>query len=352
MKLNVNLGKDSYPIYIEQGILNKTKELISQVFTGAKIVIVSDDNVFPLYGEQLVNQLKDTYEVSTVVIPHGEPSKRFDILSSIYSQLLEAKITRTDLLIALGGGVIGDLAGFVASTYMRGIKFVQIPTSLLSQVDSSVGGKVAVDLPEGKNLVGAFKHPLLVLIDPLTLKTLDPHFITDGMGEVIKYGCIKDKALFDQLTGYRDFDDLYKDIDEIIYKCVDIKRDVVEKDLYDFGDRLCLNFGHTIGHSIEQYFHYEKYSHGEAVGIGMVAITRIAELKGLCEQGTTKRIEEALSHYNLPTHANVPTKELLKAIDLDKKNINSTLSFVLLKTIGEYYVHKDQKEMILEVEDI
>ena len=143
-----------------------------------------------------------------------------------------------------------------------------------------------------------------------------------------------------------------KDIDEIIYKCVDIKRDVVEKDLYDFGDRLCLNFGHTIGHSIEQHFHYEKYSHGEAVGIGMVAITRIAELKGLCEKGTTKRIEDALGHYNLPTQANVPTKELLKAIDLDKKNINSTLSFVLLKTIGEYYVHKDQKEMILEVEDI
>ena len=248
--------------------------------------------------------------------------------------------------------MIGDLAGFVASTYMRGIKFVQIPTSLLSQVDSSVGGKVAVDLPEGKNLVGAFKHPLLVLIDPLTLKTLDPHFITDGMGEVIKYGCIKDKALFDQLAQYKDFDDLYKDIDEIIYKCVDIKRDVVEKDLYDFGDRLCLNFGHTIGHSIEQHFHYEEYSHGEAVGIGMVAITRIAELKGLCEKGTTKRIEEALGHYNLPIRADVPTKELLKAIDLDKKNINSTLSFVLLKTIGEYYVHKDQKEMILEVEDI
>ena len=334
MKLNVNLGKDSYPIYIEQGILNKAKELISQVFTGAKIVIVSDDNVFPLYGEQLVNQLKDSYEVSTVVIPHGETSKRFDILPSIYSQLLEAKITRTDLLIALGGGVIGDLAGFVASTYMRGIKFVQIPTSLLSQVDSSVGGKVAGDLPEGKNLVGAFKHPLLVLIDPLTLKTLDPHFITDGMGEVIKYGCIKDKALFDQLAHYKDFDDLYKDIDEIIYKCVDIKRDVVEKYLYDFGDRLCLIFGHTICHSIEQHFLYDKYSHG------------------LCEKGTTKRIEDALGLYNLPTQANVPTKELLKAIDLDKKNINSTLSFVLLKTIGEYYVHKDQKEMILEVEDI
>lgn len=352
MKLNVNLGKDSYPIYIEQGILHQAKELISQVFTGAKIVIVSDDNVFPLYGELLVNQLKETYQVSTVVIPHGETSKRFDILPSIYSQLLDAKITRTDCLIALGGGVIGDLAGFVASTYMRGIKFVQIPTSLLSQVDSSVGGKVAVDLPEGKNLVGAFKHPLLVLIDPLTLKTLDPHFITDGMGEVIKYGCIKDRNLFEKLSQYKNFEDLYQDIDEIIYRCVDIKRDVVEKDLYDFGDRLCLNFGHTIGHSIEQHFHYEKFSHGEAVAVGMVAITDIAERKGLTEKGTSQRIKEVLRHYDLPTQAHVLTKDLLKAIDLDKKNINSTLSFVLLHTIGEYYVHKDQKEMILEVEEI
>ena len=177
--------------------------------------------------------------------------------------------------------MIGDLAGFVASTFLRGVKFVQIPTSLLAQVDSSVGGKVAVDLPAGKNLVGAFKHPHLVLIDPKTLKTLDKRFISDGMGEVIKYGCIFDAELFKQLTTYSSFEELYQDIDEIIYRCVDLKRDVVEKDLFDFGDRLVLNFGHTLGHAIEQYYHYEKYSHGEAISIGMVQLTQIAEMKGL-----------------------------------------------------------------------
>ena len=278
MKLHVNLGKDSYDIIIEKGSLEHAGDYIKDVFKGRKIAIISDDNVFPLYGISLENQLA-SYDVTSIVIPHGEPSKNFEILPSIYSKLLDAKLTRSDLIIALGGGVIGDLAGFVASTYLRGVKFIQMPTSLLAQVDSSVGGKVAVDLPEGKNLVGAFKHPLFVLIDPLTLKTLDPHFITDGMGEVIKYGCIKDRALFDQLKGYKDFKDLYQDIDEIIYKCVDIKRDVVEKDLFDFGDRLCLNFGHTIGHAIEQYYNFSKYSHGEAVAIGMVAITKISEAR-------------------------------------------------------------------------
>ena len=352
MELKVNLGKDSYSLYIEQGLLDHAKEKIQEAYKGKKIAIISDDRVYPLYGPHLVKQLEEEYEVTSLVIPHGEASKRFDILPSLYSQLLDAHLTRTDLIIALGGGVIGDLAGFVASTYLRGVKFIQIPTSLLAQVDSSVGGKVAVDLPEGKNLVGAFKHPLMVLIDPLTLKTLDSHFIKDGMGEVIKYGCIKDDQLFNQLESYENFDALYKDIDQIIYRCVDIKRDVVEKDLFDFGDRLCLNFGHTIGHAIEQYYHYEQYSHGEAVGIGMVAITRIAEEKGLSEPGTTKRIIEALKHYDLPIQASLKTKDLLQAITLDKKNINASFSFVLLKKIGESFIHKDKNEMILEVEEI
>ena len=154
---------------------------------------------------------------------------------------------------------------------------MQIPTSLLAQVDSSVGGKVAVDLPEGKNLVGAFYHPKMVLIDPETLITLPKRFVNDGMGEVIKYGCIKDKRLFDKINSYQGFDELYQDIDEIIYRCVDIKRDVVERDQFDFGDRLLLNFGHTLGHAIEQYYQYQKYSHGEAVAIGMVQLFLSAE---------------------------------------------------------------------------
>lgn len=337
--MRVNLGKDSYDIFIEKGLLDHINKYIQSVFKGSKIVIISDDNVYPFYGDKIKNQLLKDYDVNEIVLEHGEKTKRFDILPSIYSQLLSFKITRTDLIIALGGGVIGDLAGFVASSFLRGVKFVQIPTSLLAQVDSSVGGKVAVDLPEGKNLVGAFKHPNLVIIDPLTLKTLDQRYINDGMGEVIKYGCIKDKALFEQLASYDDFDDLYKDIDEIITRCVDIKRDVVEKDLYDFGDRLCLNFGHTLAHAIEQYYHYEQYSHGEAVSIGMVQLTKIAEKKNMTELGTVKRIEEIVKKYNLPTKSYLSADELTKAISLDKKNINKKLSYILLHDIGDYYIY-------------
>ena len=250
------------------------------------------------------------------------------------------------MIIALGGGVIGDLAGFVASSYLRGVKLVQIPTSLLAQVDSSVGGKVAVDLPEGKNLIGAFYHPKMVLIDPETLNTLPKRFIYDGMAEVIKYGCIKDKGLFDKLNNYQNFTHLYEDIDEIIYRCVDIKRDEVERDQFDFGDRLLLNFGHTLGHAIEQYYHYEKYSHGEAVAIGMVQLTKIAEEKGLSPEGTSDIIKNICSKYNLPSYSGLKTADLVGAISLDKKNINQKLSVVLLKEIGKSYVYQCDLSLI------
>ena len=337
--MKVNLGKDSYDIIIKKGVLDHILEYIQPLFKGAKIVIISDDNVYPIYGEKIKKQLQVQYKVENIILPHGEKTKRFDILPSIYSQLLSFQLTRTDLIIALGGGVIGDLAGFVASSFLRGVKLVQIPTSLLAQVDSSVGGKVAVDLPEGKNLVGAFKHPSLVLIDPLTLKTLEQKFINDGMGEVIKYGCIKDKNLFNKLAQYNSFDELYENIDEIITTCVDIKRDVVEKDLYDFGDRLLLNFGHTLAHAIEQYYQYENYSHGEAVAIGMVQLTRIAEKKGLTKEGTSSKIEDVISRYNLPVKSHLTTDKLYQAIHLDKKNINKKLSYVLLNQIGDAYVY-------------
>lgn len=343
--MRVNLQKDSYDIIIKQGALDNINYYINKIFNGNKIVIISDDNVYPIYGDKITKQLNN-YQVEHIVLPHGETTKRFDILPSIYSKLLSFHLTRTDLIIALGGGVMGDLVGFVASSYLRGIKLVQIPTSLLAQVDSSVGGKVAVDLQEGKNLVGAFKHPSLVIIDPLTLKTLPTRYINDGMGEVIKYGCIKDANLFNKLASYKDFNDLYKDIDEIITTCVDIKRDVVEKDLYDFGDRLILNFGHTLAHSIEQYYHYKNYSHGEAVSIGMVQLTRIAESKNMTKEGTSKRIEEVVTKYNLPIKANLDTKLLVNAIALDKKNINKKLSYVLLKDIGETYIYQSDISFI------
>lgn len=352
MKMKVNLQKDSYPIYIEKGLLNHITSYIQEIYDGSKIMIISDDNVYSYYGEFVTQQLQQEYLVSHVIVPHGEQSKRFDILKDIYSELLSFQLTRTDMIIALGGGVIGDLAGFVASTFLRGVKFVQVPTSLLAQVDSSVGGKVAVDLPEGKNLVGAFKHPSMVLIDPCTLETLPKRFIRDGMGEVIKYGCIFDKELFEQLNQYDSFEELYQDIDDIIYKCVDLKRQVVEKDLYDFGDRLVLNFGHTLGHAIEQYYHYDKYSHGEAVGIGMVQITRIAQKKSLTQQGTSKRIEALLHKYQLPTECHIPTQDLKQAMSLDKKNIHKNLSYVLLHEIGQSYVYPSDLTFIDEVKEI
>lgn len=352
MELKVDLGKDSYPIYIEQGVLDHVLEYIQPFFKGKKIMIISDDRVFGYYGKKLIDQLSLQYEVGQAIVPHGEQSKRFDILPQLYSQLLSFHLTRTDLIIALGGGVIGDLAGFVASSYLRGLKFVQIPTSLLAQVDSSVGGKVAVDLPEGKNLVGAFKHPGMVLIDPKTLLTLDQRFINDGMGEVIKYGCIFDQQFFERLASYDSFKDLYQDIDEIIYRCVDLKRIVVERDLFDFGDRLALNFGHTLGHAIEQYYHYETYSHGEAVSIGMVQLSRIAEIKGLTKKGTADAIKEVVTKYHLPSIAHVSTKDLKQAMSLDKKNIHQKLSYIILKEIGEYEVYPADLNFIDELEEV
>lgn len=338
MKLTVNLGENSYPIFIENGIIKKSGEHISQIFSGQKIMIVSDDNVFPLYGQQVMDSLKD-YECHSLVLPHGEPTKNFQSLPKIYTAMLDAKLTRSDLVIALGGGVIGDLAGFAAASYLRGIKLVQIPTSLLAQVDSSVGGKVAVDLPQGKNLVGAFYQPKMVLIDPDVLNTLPEHFIKDGMGEVIKYGCIKDGSLFDRLCAHSSFEDLKPELPEIIARCVDIKRIVVEADQFDTGERMLLNFGHTLAHTIEQYYNYERESHGEAVGIGMYQITLMAEEKSLTGSGCADQIKKALDIYGLPSSCGLPVTDLTKAITLDKKNLNGKLNVVLLKELGSSYVY-------------
>ena len=338
MKLTVNLGENSYPIYIENGILAHTGEYISEVFKGKKIMIVSDDNVFPLYGEKVINSLGD-YECHTLVLPHGEATKDFQVLPQIYAALLDAKISRSDLIIALGGGVIGDLTGFAAASFLRGVKFVQIPTSLLAQVDSSVGGKVAVDLPQGKNLVGAFFQPKMVIIDPDVLDSLPGHFVNDGMGEVIKYGCIKDAELFKKLQSYDSFEDLKKDLAEVIATCVDIKRVVVENDQFDMGERMLLNFGHTLAHTIEQYYNYQRESHGEAVAIGMYQITKIAEEKGLSPAGSAEAIKKLLVTYGLPYECKVDAEKLTGAIKLDKKNLNNKLNVVLLHEIGDSYVY-------------
>lgn len=339
MKLYVDLGENSYPIYIENNILSQAASYLTDIFSGKRIIIISDDNVYPLYGERLTENLSLSYECHHLILPHGEATKNFQSLPQIYSAMLEAKISRSDLVIALGGGVIGDLVGFAAASFLRGVKFVQIPTSLLAQVDSSVGGKVGVDLPEGKNLVGAFKQPSMVLIDPTVLNTLPDRYINDGMGEVIKYGCIKDAKLFDILASHSSFEDLKAVLPSIIERCVDIKRIVVEHDQFDTGERMLLNFGHTLAHTIEQYWHYGKESHGEAVAIGMYQLSLIAEEKGLTASGTADKILAVLKAYGLPYESQLPLGDLTEAISLDKKNLDNHLNLVLLKEIGNSYVY-------------
>lgn len=342
-KLFVDLGKNSYDIIFERGLLSHVGDYIK--LDGKKLLVMTDDNVAGIYADAVVSSLeKAGYEVSLLVLPHGEKTKSFDILPAVYARLLEERITRKDALVALGGGVIGDLCGFVAATYLRGIPFVQIPTSLLAQVDSSIGGKVAVDLPEGKNLVGAFWQPKLVLVDPDALNTLSDAFFTDGMAEVVKYGCIKDKKLFDLLDACGGKSGLMPVIDEVIYRCCDIKREVVEKDEKDKGERMLLNFGHTYGHALEKYYNFEKLSHGMAVSVGMYEICRLAEEKGLTEKGTAETVARVCSAYGLPHKDDAPCREVVGGVANDKKNLGDKLVTVLLRKIGDSYLYPTTAE--------
>ena len=333
--IQVHTGQP-YTIEIRPGVLGELGVLCKKQFPRAsRACVVSDGNVFPLYGRQALESLRAAgFEAGSFVFPAGEESKRLDAVANMYGAFAEQRLTRADFTVALGGGVTGDMCGFASATYLRGIPFVQIPTSLLAQVDSSVGGKTGVDLPQGKNLVGAFWQPSLVLIDPETLKTLPPHFYADGMAEVIKTACIKDAALFGAL------EEGNPAAEELVAACVAIKGGVVERDEREAGERMLLNFGHTVGHALEKAHNYRGLSHGEAVGIGMVAVTRAAEAEGLTRPGTAGRIAALLEKYRLPTEdLSVPLEQIAQGAVNDKKTAGSTLNLVLLRQIGESYVH-------------
>lgn len=348
-KLTVDLKDLSYDILIDSGLRHRFDLEIKKVFNGDKIAVITDENLNEIYGEELIRNLEKSFSVKFIVIKPGEKSKSFNSLIPIYNELLDFKLTRSDLIIAFGGGVVGDLAGFVASTFLRGVNFIQIPTSLLAQVDSSVGGKVAVDLERGKNLVGSFYHPKLVLIDVEFLKTLPEKFFNDGLGEVIKYGAIRDKELFKELESFKDKEQLKDNMKHIIYTCCNIKRIVVENDEKDKGERMILNFGHTLGHGIEKIYNYETYSHGEAVAIGMYKITLLSEKMKITKEGTANRIKELLEKYALPIDAEIKDENaLIEAIKLDKKNLNSTLNLILIKDIGEAMIHKANPNFFTE----
>lgn len=340
----VTLPQKQYSIMIQKDLLANMGEHLSQNYQHKKIALVTDTNVDTLYGQILMESLLSRgFQVKKIVVPPGEKSKSIAMLEYLYGKFLDFKLSRSDLILAFGGGVVGDLVGFAASTFLRGVPYIQIPTTLLAQIDSSIGGKVAVNLPTGKNLVGTFYHPEAVFIDPLLLNTLPLRVLRDGIAEVIKYSAISDTQLFANLTSYHDEQEFLQNIELTIATCCKIKQQVVEEDEKDTGLRMTLNFGHTIGHAVENFFNYETYTHGEAVAIGMAHITERSEALGLTEPGTTKKIVKLIEKYGLPTTATEYDQQaLLNSITLDKKNSNSGLHIILLTTMGKAFIKKIQ----------
>ncbi len=344
-KLTVHVG-DTYEIFIEKGLLKDCGKYVRVVSKAKKIAIVTETNVAPLYLDTVKGCIENEgFEVVSYIFPAGEGSKTTETVVGIVEFLAENGLTREDMVVALGGGVCGDMAGFAAAIYLRGIKFVQIPTTLLSQVDSSVGGKTGVDLPQGKNLCGAFHQPALVLIDPDVLETLSPHFFSDGMGEVIKYGCIKSKVLFERIEteNVKDF------IEDLIYDCVNIKRGVVERDEKEAGERALLNFGHTAGHAIEKLHNFTDISHGEAVGVGMVMISEAGERIGLTERGTADRIRKVLEKYNMKTEVENSVTDIIGAMYHDKKRTGSGIKFIMLHSLGDSFINPVENDKVKEL---
>ena len=350
--MEIVLPEKSYEIIVKRHGLESVGDWIASLWKNKKIAIISDEHVFPIYGEKILQQLKN-YEVCHYAVPAGENSKSLDMANKLYEFLADEQFTRSDAVIALGGGVVGDLASFVASTYMRGIAFVQIPTSLLAQVDSSIGGKTAVNSSKAKNMIGTFAQPDGVLIDPETLTTLPELRVREGIAEIIKCGAISDASLWKDLEELTGIQDLLVHSEAIILKALNVKKTVVEEDEFDNGSRLLLNFGHTIGHAIENTAGYGEISHGEAVAIGMVKISETAEEKNLSPTGLTDQIIAMNRKYQLPVaYQPWDAEKFYTAITHDKKARGDSLNIVLLKEIGKAYIQKikltEFKEYLIE----
>lgn len=320
----------NYDVLIGSDLLSSLGAHAAALEKAKKVCIVSESNVWPLYGEDAKNSLTSAgFETTEFVFPAGEEHKNGSTYLSLLNHLAESRLTRTDLIVALGGGVVGDLAGFAAATYLRGIRFIQVPTTLLAAVDSSVGGKTAIDLPAGKNLAGAFCQPSLVLCDTDALNTLPEDVFLDGCAEVIKYGVLYDPALFQILSqsgpGF--------DREAVIARCVELKRDVVADDEFDTGARMKLNLGHTVGHGIEACSHF-TISHGRAVAAGMAIVSRAAAARKLCSHDTAEAILDILNRYGLPISATYSAEDLYACALSDKKRTGGTVNLIVPRSIG------------------
>lgn len=337
----------SYNVIIKHNITDILNSKIKSVSDANKITIITDSNVASLYLDKIADCIKSTgFTVNSIVIPAGESSKNISVLEDIYTELSKNYISKSDLLVSLGGGVITDICGFVSSTYLRGIKCIHIPTTLIAQVDAAIGGKTAVNLSTGKNLVGTFYQPESVLIDPEFLATLSSAELSCGMAEIIKYALIKNKNLFDKLYNYSGDILNEKFIDGVILDCIKIKKDLIEHDEFDKNERMLLNFGHTIGHAIEKYFNYSTYSHGQAISIGMLEIIKLGEKLNITSPSCFSKASNVLKKYNLPTSLNVALNDLFDLILLDKKNINGKLNLVFIENIGNSCIKSYSKNDI------
>lgn len=342
--LNVNLGERSYPIHIGAGNLVRIGEFLEQAGLRGKVAVVTNPTVAPLYLDTVGNSLKQAgFSVIPVLIPDGEEYKTFKSLEIIYDCMIAERLERRSCVLALGGGVVGDMAGFAAATYLRGVPYVQVPTTLLAQVDSSVGGKTGVNHADGKNLIGAFYQPKLVLIDVSVLRTLPRRELVAGLAEVIKYGVIEDASLFALLEQrINSISQLDEDLlIETIAACCAIKARVVEADEREDDYRAVLNFGHTIGHALEAVTGYTQLLHGEAVGVGMAQAAALSARQGICDARSLQRIVQLIERAGLPSEIpdNVSMVELIQGMEVDKKASGGKIKFVMCEGIGRTRFH-------------
>ncbi len=341
-KVTVSASR-TYDIIIGENLLHDVGKLSAEVISPCRAAVISDDIVAPLYADAVMTSLTDAgYKPILFTVPHGESSKSAENYINILNFLAENHISRSDCIFALGGGVIGDLSGFVASTYLRGIRFIQIPTTLLSMVDSSVGGKTAINLSAGKNLVGAFYQPSLVICDYSTLDTLPSDIFSDGCAEVIKYGIINDRELFEKLKN-----PIHPQIEDIIENCVKNKRDIVNEDERDTGVRQLLNLGHTVAHAVEKCSNFE-ISHGSAVSIGIALVSRSAYKMGLCTKDELEQTISLLRSYSLPVDCPFPAGDMAEVALGDKKRTGDTITLVIPYGIGNCKLVPTRTEQIQE----
>ena len=345
-QLTVELPGREYDILIGTGLLEQCGARIRAVTRAERLAVVTDSNVGPLYLKMMESLLRAGFTAFSVTFPAGEASKNIRTLNNLYEGFADGGLTRGDGVVALGGGVTGDMAGFAAATMFRGVDFIQIPTTLLAQVDSSVGGKTAIDLPQGKNLVGAFYQPKLVLADTGCFATLPNRVLCDGMAEVIKYGMIVDAPFFDFLERLDGIQAAAAHWEEIVYTCCDIKRAVVAEDERDTGRRGILNFGHTLGHAYEKAYHYETYTHGEAVAAGMVKMLELERRKGRPVAALQARLERVLKAFQLPIEIPCTMEDYRAAVGLDKKAQGRCIGVIEVVQPGQAEIVPMEKEAL------